>query len=115
MSKAKQPNVMFKIKPANIKGCNMRKRIVWNKQHESENYVGTAVVLIGYCPDTVPYFMAMAGVVLKSFPDADVNQMTCSKVTVSHYIKGYTVLLAPVKGPKRKVRGWDEGSIDFNY
>jgi hypothetical protein len=73
-------------------------------------------VLIGYCPDTIPYFMAMAQLVLKSFPKADPSEMTCAKVTVSHYVKGYTALLAQIEGPKRKVRGWEEhDSIDFNY
>ena len=102
------------IQPANLKGANIRKFVEWNKK-DGEVISGTAVLMVGYCPDTVPYFLAMGEMILQDFPDADPNQMTCAKVRESHYVHGYTVILAPIKGPKRDVKGWDESHVDFTY
>lgn len=88
-----------------------QRRIVWHSDRQ-----GQAIMLVGYCPDTLPYFLGLANELKRTFPDADPEEMICAKVSKSSTIQGFTVLLCPVNGPKRKVRGWEEyGSIDFNY
>lgn len=85
--------------------------IVWN-----EDGTGTAILLVGYCPQTLPYYLGLTAELLKTFPDVDQGEIGCHHVTQSHYVKGFTLLLAKVKGPKREIPGYDERkSIDFNY
>jgi len=89
-----------------------QKRIYWNKEGS-----GTGVVLVGYCPDTLAYFLAMYEEAKKTFPQLKMNDCTCSKVHTSNCIKGFTVLLFNVSGEKREYAGWDSWnmSIDFLF
>jgi len=88
-----------------------QRRIVWN-----EDGTGTAILLVGYCPPTLPYFLGLADDLLKMFPDTKPADMICGQVTRSSTVEGFTVLMAKVKGPKAKYPGWTEWpAIDFDY
>ena len=100
---------LIKIEPA---PKHTQRRIVWHKDGKS----GTAIMLVGYCPDTLPYFLGLAEDLMKCIPEADLQEATCAKVSKSDCIQGFTVLMAPVPGPKRVIKGFEEyDSINFNY
>lgn len=89
-----------------------QRRIVWNKEGKG----GTAILLVGYCPDTLPYFLGLALDLKARIPEANIQEATCAKVSKSMSVYGFTLLMAPVPGEKRVIKGFDEwGSIDFNY
>ncbi len=75
----------------------------------------TAVILVGYCPDTLAYFNAIFDEARKSFPDLKPDQVTCSKVSKSDCVQGFTMILFRV--PNKPVKGWSYSNshIDFNY
>lgn len=99
------------IKPE-IPPKHTRRRIVWNKDENG----GKAILLVGYCPDTLPYFLGLAQDLKERIPEANLNEAICAKVSKSDYLYGFTVLLAPVDCKKRNIEGFDEyKSIDFNY
>lgn len=90
-----------------------QRRIVWNKIGKGG---GTAILLVGYCPQTLPYYLGLVEDLLSTFPDVDKKEIQFGHVTQSTTVKGFTILLAPVDGPKREIHGYTEwDSIDFNY
>jgi hypothetical protein len=86
------------------------KEVAW---HENGN--GTLILKVGYCPDTLTYFLGLAQQVLKDVPEAKIEDAICGKVTKSDYCQGFTLMLVPVPGPKRKIKGYRPGRIDFNF
>ncbi len=91
---------------------HITKRIYWNENGDSAR----CFILIGYCPDTLAYFIEMAKEAQKSFPDLDFANVTCSKVSRSPSIYGFTLITFAIPGPKRDIKGWQEyHSVDFNY
>ena len=93
---------------------HIERRVVWHQANGQSR--GTAILLVGYCPDTLPYFTVMAEDLKKRIPAADINQAICGKVKESSTVKGFTLLMAPIHGPKRKLEAFKEfPSIDFNY
>lgn len=102
-----------------------RKFIYGNQEREYKGneyvYVGEkrptaiAAMLVGYCDDNLENFIAMTEVARESFSDLKNSDVTCSKVTRSSYMKGFTVILFSV--PNKAVEGWhyDQGCIDFNF
>ena len=94
------------------------KHIQWNKDGNG----CSAFILIGYCPDTLAYFQAMADKLKEAFPHVKDEDITCGKVTYSDYCKGFTIIVASVKIEKTllvekglKALGWTERDINFNY
>lgn len=87
-----------------------RKRIYW---HDGK---GTAVILVGYCPDTLAYFNALATEARKDF-DINEEAVICGRVTRSSSIQNFTFIMFDIDGPKRDVDGWDSynSTIDFGY
>lgn len=101
------------------------------KQNMVKKYVGTgieqqlvpvvkeatakAVILVGYCPDTLAYFNAMFDEAKKTFPDLHPGGVTCGKVLESSYVKGFTVILFDV--PNKPHEGWTyyDSNLDFRY
>lgn len=88
-----------------------QKRIYWGEGRNA------GVILVGYCPDTLAYFQALANEAKKDFPDIDDGEIICSQVTRSSSIHGFTVILFTVPGEKREVAGWDscDGCVDFGF
>lgn len=89
-----------------------RRVVIWNTNNED----GIAMLLVGYCPQELAYYLGLAREFLKTFPDANVGAMGCHQITRSHNVKGFTLAILPIKGPKRDIPGYDVWSgIDFNY
>lgn len=53
----------------------------------------TGVIIVGYCPDTLDYFQCLYETAKESFPKLKSSAVTCSKVTNSPSIKGFTIIL----------------------
>ena len=94
------------------------KHISWNKDGNS----CSAFILIGYCPDTLAYFQAMAEKLKETFPQVKDEDITCGKVTQSDCIKGFTVIMVTVEIQRTllvekglKALGWTERDVNFNY
>lgn len=85
--------------------------VYWSETGQS----GWAYVLVGYCPDTLAYFKAIGERLKKQFPEVKETNITCAKVSKSESVYGFTIGLTSIKGPKRKIKGWSERPIDFNY
>lgn len=79
---------------------------------------GTVFLLVGYCPDTLPYFMGLLQEARKTFPRLDLKQVNFGKVKNSRWAKGFTLVSFPIDGPKREIPGYDEclwDTIDIGY
>ena len=106
-----------------------QRRVVWHENDVTYNGTekvvtpkkpsevsGHIMVLVGYCPDTLPYFLRMIEEIQKAYPELDLKEVVCGKVTQSNYNKGFTLVIAPIAGPKRDIPGFDVWhSIDFGY
>jgi hypothetical protein len=91
---------------------NTQRRVVWNTDSKG----GNAVLLVGYCPQTLPYYLGLVEDLLKTFPKADLKKVIFGQVTHSPSVKGFTVLIAPIAGPKREIPGYTRyESLGFNY
>lgn len=93
-------------------------RVVWNRDAKG-NFTkgGVAIGLVGYCPDTFEHFLGLLEELKIKLPSANISKATCGKVTKSHYIQGFTVVICPFSlGKRRPIKGFTEyDSIDFNY
>ncbi len=49
-------------------------------------------VLVGYCPQTIPYYQKMIKELRKTFPAAKVKDVNLGKVTKSSYVQGFTLI-----------------------
>lgn len=49
-------------------------------------------VLVGYCPQTIPYYRKMIKELRKTFPAAKVKDVDLGKVTKSSCVKGFTLI-----------------------
>ena len=79
---------------------------------------GRIFLLVGYCPDTTPYFMGLLLDALSSFPDLNLSKVTFGKVSNSSWAKGFTLLSAPISCKKRKINGYQEAhwqTFDVGY
>lgn len=87
-----------------------QKRIYW---HDGK---GVAVILVGYCPDTLAYFNAMTEEARKDFEIDDEN-VTCGRVRRSSSVQLFTYIMFDIDGPPRDVKGWDsyDRCVDFEY
>ncbi len=75
-----------------------------------------AVILVGYCPDTLDRFVGLYKEAKKDFPGLKPEDVTCSKVTKSDSIQGYTIIMFPFKKGPKNPEDWEEyGEINFNY
>lgn len=69
---------------------------------------GVLVYLVGYCPDTLSYFIAMFRDASKSVPNLDASTAICGKVKRSDSVAGFTIMMIDVDGPKRTIEGFEE-------
>jgi hypothetical protein len=76
---------------------------------------GWAYIVVGYCPDELAYFIGLAQELAKDIPEVNPGKVTCSKITVSSTMKGFTIAIARLAIPKREIPGYTERSMDFNY
>ena len=91
------------IKPAELP-AHTKRFVVW--QNDSSG--GTLVYLVGYCPDTLAYYMGMFLDAQKYVADVDPNTAICGKVTKSISCKSHTLCLINVSGPKREIETFKE-------
>lgn len=49
-------------------------------------------VLVGYCPQTWPYYSKMIAELQKTFPEADMRDIKLSKVIKSSRVQGFTLI-----------------------
>lgn len=91
-----------------------KKRIYWG---DGKAGSGRGVILVGYCPDTLAYFNALAAEAKKSFPDLTDDDIACGRVCDSPVVNQFTVIVFQVHGKKRKIAGWESYNcnIDFRY
>ena len=90
---------------------HLQKRVVWNSSGD-----GQAILLVGYCDDTLENFLGLAEELKKCIPQANIAKAVCGKVSSSAIIKGFTLFMAPIPGPKREIKGFEEyDRIDFGY
>lgn len=83
------------------------KHVIWNDNGNG----GKAVLLVGYCPDTLSYFAGLFAEVKKAFPCAKAEEAICTKVRKSDMVNGFTMLLVPIYGKKRVVNGYKESDF----
>jgi hypothetical protein len=103
----------------------VKKIVQWRDDKVADNFEGEEKVeggwiylLVGYCPDTLPYFLGMVKEAQKTFPDLDLTDVVFGKVKESNWCKGFTLLHASISGPKRAIKGYVEYKrehIDFRY
>lgn len=74
-----------------------------------------AFILIGYCPDTLDYHLAMYLDALKTFPNLKLSDITVGKVSKSRWCYGFTLLTFSIKNPKNKYKGWRVDHGSYNY
>ena len=112
--------VALKRTPANSPitlPAHAQRRIYWSQQQGSKRWVGTAFILVGYCPNTLAYFQVMFDDAQKTFRTLNAAHVTCGQVTRSSSIQGFTLITFPVIGPRKEYKGWGsyEGNVDFTY
>lgn len=75
------------------------------------------VILVGCCDDSLANFKQMVEIARETFPTLKDEDVTCSKVTQSRNVKGFTVILFDVPDGKTIAEGWDvwEGFLDFYW
>ena len=82
------------------------RHVVWN----SIGHGGRLVMRVGYCPDTLGYFLGLFQDAQKVVPDIRPEEAICSKVKKSDSCQSFTLMIIPIKGPKRPVEGFTECS-----
>lgn len=49
-------------------------------------------VLVGYCPQTIPYYQKMIKELRRTFPEAKTKDVECHQVTKSSCVQGFTLI-----------------------
>ena len=77
----------------------------------------TAVIAVGYCPDTLAYFRRLYEEAQKSFPALSDIEVTCSRARNSQTMDGFTVILFKVPAGHKKLAGWQyvNDVLPFSY
>lgn len=96
---------MFKLSTTVTCPPHANKIIYWNEKDKR----GRAFILVGYCPDTLEYFLAIFEEAKKSYPELTLGEVICSKVKESGWCKGFTLITFSVK---TKAKGWLVGEYD---
>lgn len=71
---------------------------------------GRIIILCGYCPDSIKYFLAFFELAKSIDQTVCPEETICSKVQKSDRRQGFTMLLAQIKGPRRDL-GIPESSL----
>ena len=88
-----------------------RRIAYWDKDKKC----GLGFIMVGYCPDTLDYFLALYNRAQKSFPSLKMSECTIGKVSKSNWNYGFTIIAFSVSSVPR---GWEKRalkSLDFNY
>lgn len=104
----------IEFKLPSLKKAHIVRYVVWDTCNRDENTPdeelnGTLYVLVGYCPDSLPYFVALFKNTLQLIGDekVDVNTSICGKVNQSMSMKNFTLLrLQLVEKGKREINGF---------
>jgi hypothetical protein len=89
--------------------------VVWHTddQDHSKFTEGAHIyVIVGYCPDTVPYFMGLLEDTMARLPEINLNDINFGKVTNSRWCKGFTLLAGTIPGKRRDLDGFGEMTWD---
>ncbi len=76
------------------------KRITWGERG------GTGWIIVCYCQRDEKHFLALFLHARQTFPTLKVADVTCGEVLESGSVKGGTVITFPIKGPRKKYKGW---------
>ncbi len=73
-------------------------------------------ILVGHCPDTLPYFLAMFRLAKKSFPQLKSSNVRCGKIVSSHTCKGFTAIVFDIPPEQAVQDGWTcfDSRIEFS-
>lgn len=80
------------------------RHVIWNENGEG----GHLVLLVGYCPGTLSYFLGLFLEAAHAVPGLDPAKAICAKVQRSATIQGYTMLKVPIKGKRRGIPRFKE-------
>lgn len=62
-----------------------QKHVYW----ESDGQTGTAFIIVGYCPNTLPYFLGLYEEAIKDFPNLQMADIRCGKLSESRWHKKF--------------------------
>ncbi len=74
--------------------------------------------MVGYCPQTITEFRAMAEEIRKTFPEASDDKIECGKIYKSDWCCGFTIVIWTAKLKFKRYRGWssrESGGIDYYW
>lgn len=79
-----------------------------------------AFMFVGYCSQTLDYYLALYEEALKSFPYLKLTDCECGRVTKSSSRCGFTILTFNLKLSQvtKKIKGWNTYNkeyLDFNW
>ena len=79
-----------------------------------------AFMFVGYCPQTLDYYLVLYEKALKSFPHIKFEDCECGKVSKSSFRYGFTILTFNLKLNQvtKKIKGWNtynKEHLDFNW
>lgn len=78
------------------KSCSLGEEAERILHEAARSYLGPQFVnvhiLVGYCPQTIPYYKKMIDELKKTFPQADEEEIELSKVEKSSWAKGFTII-----------------------
>lgn len=97
--KTRKPKVSIAKPPKHT-----RRYVIWNE----DGIGGSLIYLVGYCPDTLAYFMGLFLDAKKHVPSIDANDAICSKVKKSAFVQGFTLMTIKTNIKKRAIPGFDE-------
>lgn len=119
--KAKKSNL-----PA-LKPSAMKKYLYWRpdmKEAEKNAPTGYAYahvhLLVGYCPQTIPYYQAMIEEMRKTFPMIKPEDVGLGQVTSSSCVKGFTIITWNGYVPQKdyESQGWweqNDGKMEYYW
>lgn len=66
-----------------------------------------AHILVGYCPQTLPFYRAMIAELKRTFPHAKEADVSLGRVVASRYVLGFTIIAwAGERKPDTDLAGW---------
>jgi hypothetical protein len=90
-----------------LNSLSIAKRIYWGSKTDKETgrFTGeldtpvdgkhrcSVHLLVGYCPQTIPYYLEMIKELRKTFKGAKIADIGCHQVRQSDCVKGYTLIV----------------------
>ncbi len=101
---AENPYRSFTMSVADLPS-HVQKFVIWRTNGDN-----ALVYLVGYCPDTLAYFLGMFLDAQKVMPGISPDDAMCTKVKQSDCHQGFTMMIIAFSGPKRDIPGFKECS-----